>query len=486
MTKSPPPRPAAGFSKICCLMMMAAFCAGAAAERVDSLARARTLYVGTFTGGAQAAQLRESLLRKLSRSHRFQLVQSSGNADAVVTGTGQIWVRGFVAINPHTPATDRQAVYGGYLSLEVDGAQGQPLWSWLATPGEHVWGSVFDDIAGRAANKLVEAAEPASASPASPSRPDALVKTSLTAAGATFPAPLYQKWFEDFDQRHPGIQIHYDPVGSQAGNDELVQGKLDFAGSDIVTEPAPDAAHLRHFATVLGAVVPIYNIKGVTQDLRFTPETLADIFLGHVLRWNDPEIRRSNKGVNLPDAPIVVVHRSDGSGTTWVLSDFLSKVSPAWSSSVGRGTTLHWPVGNAAEHNEGVAEAVQNNANSIGYVELTYAVQHQLSYAAVRNRAGEFVHADLLSVAEAARNSSATGEPAPSITNPGGRFAYPIASFTWLVLPAQTANAAKKAGLVDLLRWILTSGQKECAALGYAPLPREIVDRQLKSLTDLQ
>ena len=486
MKKSPLLPPAAGFSKICCFMIVAVLCTGAGAERVDSLARAKTLYVGTFSGGAQAAQLRESLLRKLSKSHRFQLVQSPTNADAVVTGTGQIWVRGFVAINPRTPATDRQAVYAGYLSLEVAGVHDQPLWSWLATPGEHVWGSVFDDIAGRAANKLVEAAEPTAASPTSPSRPDALVKTSFTAAGATFPAPLYQKWFEDFEQIHPGVRLHYDPVGSELGDHELAEGKLDFAGSDLVPEPAAGGAHLRHFATVLGAVVPIYNIKGVNQDLRFTPETLAGIYLGRVLRWNDPEIRHSNKGVNLPDAPIVVVHRSDGSGTTWVFSDFLSKVSPVWSSSVGRGTTLHWPVGSGAEHNEGVAESVQKTSNSIGYVELTYAIQHELSYAAVRNRAGVFVHADLESVAEAARDSGASDTPASSITDSAGKSAYPIASFTWLILPAQTTDTAKRAGLAELLRWILTSGQKECAALAYAPLPHEIAESELKGLNDLQ
>jgi phosphate ABC transporter phosphate-binding protein len=485
MRKYPPPQPATGLSKICCLMIIAAFCTGAAAERVDSLTRARTLYVETFTGGVQAAQLRESLVRKLAKSHRFQVVQSPANADAVVTGTGQIWVRGFVAINPHTPATDREAAYGGYLSLEVDGAHGQPLWSWLATPGQRAWGSVFDDIAGRAAKELVGAAEPAPASPMSPSHPEVLAKISLTAAGATFPAPLYEKWFEDFEQIHPGVRLHYDPVGSELGNNELFQGKLDFAGSDLVPEPAM-TAHMRRVATVLGAVVPIYNIKGVTRDLRFTPETLADIYLGRVLRWNDPEILRSNKGVNLPDAPIVVLHRSDGSGTSWVWSDFLSKVSPAWSSSVGRGTTLRWPVGTGEEHNEGVAESVQKTPNSIGYVELTYAIQHELSYAAVRNRAGEYIHADLDSVAEAARTSGASDTPAPSITDSSGRYAYPISSFTWLILPAQTADAAKRAGLAELLRWILTSGQKECSALGYAPLPREIVDSQLKSLSDFQ
>jgi phosphate transport system substrate-binding protein len=242
---------------------------------------------------------------------------------------------------------------------------------------------------------------------------------------------------------------------------------------------------LRRFATVLGAVVPIYNIKGVTRDLRFTPETLVDIYLGQVRRWNDPEIRRSNSGVDLPDAEINVVHRSDGSGTTSIWSDFLSKVSPAWATSVGRGTILRWPVGTGSEHNEGVAETVQKTPNSIGYVELAYAIQHQLSFGYVRNHAGEYIRADLDSLAEAARDSGAGGEPPKSITDSSGKYAYPIAAFTWIVVPAKTANPMKRDALTALLRWVLTSGQKECAALGYAPLPREVADSQLRRLSSI-
>ncbi len=202
-------------------------------------------------------------------------------------------------------------------------------------------------------------------------------------------------------------------------------------------------------------------------------------------RWNDPEIRRTNRGVDLPDAEIEVIHRSDGSGTTWVWSDFLSKVSPAWAASVGRGAILHWPVGAGAEHNEGVAEAVRKTPGSIGYVELVYAIQHQLSFGAVRNRAGEYVHADLDSLAKAASVYSAVGEPPASITDPSGKNVYPIAAFTWLLLPAQSSDPAKRAALAELLRWILTSGQKECSALGYTPLPREIANSQLQTLKSL-
>lgn len=481
---------AAGSAAFRWFLLIAAYalCAAAGAQRIASLSQAKTLCIESFDGGADAAHLRDSLVRELSRSGRFRLVQSPAAADAIVKGTGQIWVRGYVSINPRTPSSDREAVYGGYLSLEVVAASGQPLWSWLATPARFSWSNIFDNLAGHAAKKLIEAGEPAAALPSVPFTGGTLRQTSLTAAGATFPAPLYQKWFEDFSQLHPGASIRYSAIGSQLGLETLAAGKLDFAGSDVAPDVvlgAAAASHMLRIASVLGGVVLIYNLKDVGQDLRFTPETLAGIYLGRIRRWNDPEIRRSNPGVHLPDAPIAVFHRSDGSGTSWVWSNFLSKVSPAWSSAVGRGTTLQWPVGTGAEHNEGVAEAVAKTPNSIGYVELTYAIQHQLSYAAVRNRSGEYIHADLDSLAEAAREASAAGEPPSDISDPPGKFAYPIASFTWLVFPPQSASPAKRAALLSLFRWVLTDGQKECAALGYAPLPREITDRQLRTLDSL-
>jgi phosphate transport system substrate-binding protein len=448
----------------------------------------KKLYVSGFGDGPQAAHLQQSFLRHLEGG-RFKLVQSAKDADAIVTGTSQIWVKGFVSINPRTPSNDRQAVYAGYLSVEVAGADGQPLWSWLATPSKLTWTNIVDDLAAHAARKLLEASEAAPAPTASTSLSSGtLAQTSLVAAGATFPAPLYRKWFQEFEELHPGVHLHYSPIGSQAGNEMLVAGKIDFAGSDVAPEVvvgAPAASHLRRIASVLGAVVPIYNLRGVTQDLRFTPETLGDIYLGRIRRWNDEAIRRYNKGVSLPDESINVFHRSDGSGTTWVWSDFLSRTSPSWSSSVGRGTTIHWPVGNGVEGNDGVVEAVRKTPNSIGYVEFTYAIQHRLSFGAVRNRSGEFVRADLESVAEAAKDVDGSRELAQTITNSSGKSAYPIAAFTWLVVPAEAADPAKRAALLEMFRWILTSGQKECSALGYAPLPREVVDNQLRTLNSL-
>jgi ABC-type phosphate transport system substrate-binding protein len=352
------------FTIRCRIALLVAGCAlTASAEQVDSLAQVKTLYVGSFTGGHEAAHLRESLLRRLVHG-RFQLAQSPQSADAILAGTAQIWVKGYVAINPRTPSTDRQAVYAGYLSVEVTSAYGQPLWSWLVTPGKLAWGNIVDDLASQAARRLLEAGQAAPAGTVTASSPArTLAKTDLVAAGATFPAPLYQKWFQDFEQLHPGVHIRYTPEGSQAGDKELIAGKIDFAGSDVapavVVDPSA-ASRLQRIATVLGAVVPIYNLSGAARDLRFTPEVLADIYLGNVRRWNEDAIRRLNKDVDLPDSAITVIHRADGSGTTWVWSDVLSSVSSSWSSSVGRGATLQWPVGVGAEGNGGVAEAVRN------------------------------------------------------------------------------------------------------------------------------
>jgi phosphate transport system substrate-binding protein len=235
-------------------------------------------------------------------------------------------------------------------------------------------------------------------------------------------------------------------------------------------------------------VVPIYNLKGTTQDLKFTGETLADIYLGKVKKWNDPEIRSSNRDISLPDADILVIHRSDGSGTSYVWSDFLSLVSPDWKSKVGVGTTLQWPVGTGVERNEGVAAAVQATPNSIGYVELVYAIQHDSSFGAVRNSSGQYVRASLSSLAEAAKTSGRSVRPeAPlSIANPPGKNAYPISTFTWLLWPQHVENTAKREAILTLLRWVLTSGQKECSALGYAPLPRDFANQQLEFLNSLK
>lgn len=314
-----------------------------------------------------------------------------------------------------------------------------------------------------------------------------LAPAKLSGAGATFAAPLYQKWFQSFEQQHPGVDLTYSAVGSEEGMRRLVANKVDFASSDVSSLNAATGEKgpaLRRVATALGAVVPIYNLNGITQDLAFTPDTLADIYLGRIRKWNDPRIRNSNKGVDLPETEIAVIHRSDGSGTTYAWSDFLSKVSPDWKNAVGTGTALPWPTGTGAAGNEGVASAVQTTPNAIGYVELVYAIQHELSFGAMRNSSGIYIRADLNSVAAAAKMAIGTANPdSPvSVTNTPGKDAYPIASLTWLFFPLEMTDTAKKQALIELLRWILTSGQQECSSLGYAPLPRQIAAQQLELL----
>lgn len=459
------------------------------AQTAQSLSQAKKLYVETFNGGNPAAQLRQSLIKRLRKS-KYQIVDSPNDADAMVKGAGQIWIKGYLTTNSRAPATNRQAVYGGYLSVEIIGKDGETLWSYLVTPGKLIWTSITDDLAGNLVKEMVAASvEQGSATTAT--HKDNLAQTALSGAGATFPAPLYQKWFQSFQQRYPEVHITYNAVGSEKGTQLLADSKVDFAASDV---SSPDLGNpqlpgnFRRIASVLGAVVPIYNLSDLTQDLKFTPEVLAGIYLGKIKKWNNTEIRKANKGVDLPDTDIVVIHRADGSGTTYAWSDFLSKISSEWKTAVGTGPHLNWPVGTGAEGNEGVASAVGATPNSIGYVELVYAIQHQLNYGAVRNSSGEFIRASLDTLAEAAKTITTTANAAspPSITNPPGKGVYPIATFTWLVLPPEITDGAKKAALLELLKWVLTDGQKECSALGYAPLPREVADRQLESLNSFK
>lgn len=454
-------------------------CTNAEAQRATSLAEVKKVFVQRFDGGEGAEMLQQDVTRRIAKG-RFQVVASKSEADAVLKGTGKVWVRGYTSVNVRTPGRDRRAAYAGYLSLELMGAGGEPLWSWMVTPGKLTWNNVVDDLGGHAAKKLLEDASAAAPAAASLAAAQSGVMAHLAGGGATFPAPLYRMWFQEFGDAYAGLHLEYAPIGSQAGLEKLVAGGFDFAGSDVqagLVLPTDDASKLRSIPTVLGAVVPIYNLGEGVHDLHLTGEVLAAIYLGRATRWNDPVIQRSNDDVKLPDLPIVVVHRSDGSGTTWVWSDFLSASSPAWAGAVSRGTTLQWPVGVGVERNDGVAETVRKTPGSIGYVELTYAIQNEMTFAAVKNRAGAFIHADLESVLEAARTSKGTG-----LINASGKDAYPITSFTWLFYPAQARDAAKGDTLKQLLRWILTSGQNSCSALGYAPLPHEVAEEQLRIL----
>jgi phosphate transport system substrate-binding protein len=304
-------------------------------------------------------------------------------------------------------------------------------------------------------------------------------QTTLNGAGATFPNPMYSKWFSEYHKVHSDVQVNYQPIGSGGGIRQVTAGTVDFGASDM---PMTDKqlqeakAKILNIPTVLGAVVPAYNVPGVTGEIKFTPEALAGIFLGKISKWNDKTITSANPGVNFPDREIIVVHRSDGSGTTFIWTDYLSKVSSEWKSQVGSDTSVKWPVGLGQKGNEGVAGSIRQLAGAIGYIELIYAVENKIPYGSVKNSSGAFVQGSLESVTAAA--ASAPKMPADfrvSITNAPGKDAYPISSFTWLLIPAQSKDASKGKILADFLNWMVTDGQQMTSALAYAPLPDNVV-----------
>jgi phosphate transport system substrate-binding protein len=306
-------------------------------------------------------------------------------------------------------------------------------------------------------------------------------QTTLNGAGATFPNPMYQKWFSEYHKAHPEIQFNYQSIGSGGGIRQVLAQTVDFGASDgpMTDQQLSEAkTKILHIPTVLGAVVPAYNIPGVNTELKFTPEALAGIFLGKITSWNDPAIAKANPGVNLPNQTIIVVHRSDGSGTTYIFTDYLSKVSSDWANGPGKGTSVKWPVGLGGKGNEGVAGMIRQMQGGIGYIELIYAVQNKIDYGLVRNAAGTFIKASLESVTAAA--ASAKSMPADfrvSITNPPGKDAYPISSFTWLLIPEKSKDAAKGKILANFLNWMVDDGQKMTADLTYAPLPENVAEK---------
>jgi len=316
----------------------------------------------------------------------------------------------------------------------------------------------------------------------------------INAAGATFPNPMYSKWFDEFHKKFPAAAINYQSIGSGGGIQQVTAGTVDFGASDgpmndmqMKEFQTKRGNAILHFPTVLGAAVPTYNIPGVTASLNFTAEALAGIFLGKITKWDDPEITKANAGVKLPSTNIVVVHRAEGSGTTFIWTDYLSKVSKDWEMKVGRANSVTWPVGLAGKGSEGVSGTIQQTANSLGYVELTYAIQTKMTYGKVRNAAGEFTQASLTSVTAAAAGMKEMPEDfRVSITNPPGKGVYPISSFTWLLIPSKIADPVKKKAIKDFLAWMLVDGQKMTAALEYAPLPKAVVEREKKVIDKIQ
>ena len=308
-----------------------------------------------------------------------------------------------------------------------------------------------------------------------------MAQTTLNGAGATFPYPMYSKWFSEYNKLHPDVQINYQSIGSGGGIRQVLNGTVDFGASDgpMSDEQLAQAkTKILHIPTVLGAVVPAYNVPGISGEVKFTPEALAGIFLGKITNWNDPVITKVNPGVNFPNQPIIVIYRSDGSGTTFIFTDYLSKISTDWANTVGKGTSVKWQIGMGGKGNEGVAGQIRQLQGSIGYVELIYAVENKITYGSIRNAAGNFVKASLDGVTEAA--ASVKTMPADfrvSITNAPGKTAYPISSFTWLLIPVQAKDPKKGKIIADFLEWMVNDGQKMTSQLSYAPLPANVVEK---------
>jgi phosphate transport system substrate-binding protein len=306
----------------------------------------------------------------------------------------------------------------------------------------------------------------------------AVAETNLNGAGATFPAPIYQKWFAEYHKLHPDVEINYQAIGSGGGIAQVQKGTVDFGASDGPMNDqqiADTPFKLFHIPTVLGGVVPTYNIPGVNAELKFTGAVLANIYLGKIKKWNDPALAKDNPGVKFPDTDIVVVHRSDPSGTSYIFTDYLSKVSQDWANGPKKGTAVNWPVGLGGKGNEGVSGIVKQTEGAIGYVELFYAISNKMLFGSVQNAAGQFVKASLESVTAAAASvQDMPDDFRVSITNAPGKTAYPIASFTWLLVPVEWKDATKQKTFVEFLNWMVDKGQTMTSELLYSPLPKNV------------
>jgi len=316
-------------------------------------------------------------------------------------------------------------------------------------------------------------------------------KIQINGAGATFPNPIYSKWFSEYNKLHPNVEINYQSIGSGGGIQQVTKQTVFFGATDgpMTAEQMQNApGKILHFPTVLGAVVPIYNLPNVSTELKFSGPVLADIFLGKITKWNDPAIAKLNAGVTLPATDITVAHRADGSGTTYIWVDFLSKLSPEWKSKVGVATSVNWPTGVGGRGNEGVSGLVKQTPGAIGYVELIYALQNKIAYGSVMNMAGDAVKATVESVTLAAAEAVKAMPPdfRVSITNAPGKGVYPISSFTWMLLYENAKDKAQAKTMVDFMKWALTDGQKYCADLGYAPLPDAVVKLEMAALAKIK
>jgi phosphate ABC transporter phosphate-binding protein len=465
---------------VCCAFILhtASLC-GAEAKRV---------FVEPFTTKVESEKLRQSLVSELRKDHAISLVASEANADLILGGGGEIWVKGYQSLNPRAgrSSSNGTPIYGGYLSVELRGKNGETIWSYLATPSETE--DVVKDMSRRIAKRIAEAMDHSEV--VLPSASETHPKITLKGAGATFPYPVYSKWFTNYKIENPNVDITFEPIDSEAGIRKLLTGEVDFGATDnpdVIRDPAPAGQRTYLlFPTVVGAVVPIVNLPGFAGQVALTPEALAGIYLGRIKKWNDPILREANHGLRLPDLDIVVVHREDGSGTSYAWTDFLSKTSPAWKAEVGSSLTPRWPVGKVASGNDGVSKLVKELGGSIGYVEFIYALQNHLSYGKVRNRDGEFVEASLESMAVAARQSAGIDDDLKiSLVNAPGKGAYPITSFTWLAVRAHVEDEGKRSAIAGFLKWMLGPGQTQAAALGYLGLPKDLIHREAAAIDRL-
>jgi phosphate transport system substrate-binding protein len=451
-------------------------------------AQSKRLYVEPFTTKEGSEKLRDDVTVELRKLTSVSLAANESAADLILGGGGEIWVRGYRSLNPRAGErpSNGTPVYGGFLAVELRDRKGETLWSYLVTPGA-ASGDMSRNLSKQIAKHVADALQqpgglPQAVAPALPT-PGSPSGTTLKGAGATFHFPLYTKWFTNYRRVNPNLEFSYDPIGSEAGIRRLLAGETDFGASDspdAITELSPgQEGKYRLFPSAVGAVVPIVNLPGFTGEIAFTPEVLAGIYLGKIKKWNDPAIQRANPHLHLPNLDIVVIHRSDGSGTSYVWTDFLSKASPDWKAQVGSGLDSKWPVGRPANGNEGVAGLVKEIGGSIGYVEFIYALQQHLSYGKVRNRAGEFIAASLESIGIAASRAPEIGDDLKvSILNAPGPGAYPISSFTWLVVPAHIPDEAKRTALASFLKWMLGPGQTQAATLGYVGLPKDLIAKE--------
>ncbi len=468
-----------------------------AAQTAKPAAAVRSVFVAPAeqsTAKSDAPEaLRQRVIERLQHSKALQLAPDEASAGSVLRVRAVIWPTGTVTLNPKSQA-DSFTNYEGYATAYLyagsgttapaaqAGHPGRVLWAYLATPKPFHFDGILDDLAGQIAAGLDRAVGRGLTTAS------AAKDASLEVAGGTLPAPLYLKWFESFQGQPGGVPMTYDAVGSVAGIEELRAGRIDMAASDIPAAAGGDQSaggNVLRIPSVAGAIVPIYNLAAgnaaAAGDLNLTGALLAAIYAGSITMWDDPAIASANRGTRLPHAAISVVHRSDGSGTTFVWTSFLAQSDPAWKPRVG--AAIDWPLGIGVFGNEGVSEQVARTPNSIGYVELAYAIQHRLRYAAVRNPAGRYVRASLESISAAAGAAAGSGG---LVLNAPGKDAYPIATFTWLLVPQSAGSAEKRASIKAFLRWMLTSGQKQCASLGYAPLPRALAAEELKAADALQ